>query len=68
MNGFIDTENDFRWQDDEDGSRLRAFERQCEKDGFVPIPDDQPVPDPEDRYEFRFWGPIAYYRPKGGAS
>lgn len=59
-NSIIDEASDFDWLNDDDGSKMIEFIKTCEAEGFSKIPDDHPVG--IEGYEYRFHGPLAYYR------
>lgn len=58
--GFVDTEEDFDWLDDDDGAKLLEFKQEALSDGYTPVPDDHPVGLPG--FDYLFHGPLAYYR------
>lgn len=62
MNELITTDADLDWLNDDSGEKLEAALFDLKRRNFHPVPYEAPMP--LDGYEYEFYGPIAFSKPK----
>lgn len=59
---LTDTDKDFAWVDDEDGSKMREFLDRMHTEGFKKCSMTHlPMPN---HYEYAFHGPLMFFKPR----